>query len=105
MQFLNAAFDATGSHDTDGTITSYAWDFGDSADPTPGTGIKPSHHYSQAGTYTVQLTVTDNRNDTGTFTDTVTVTDPPPNQPPVASFTAGAQFLDAIVQRRGLARR
>ena len=100
-QFLNAAFDATGSHDTDGTITSYAWDFGDSADPTPGTGIKPSHHYSQAGTYTVQLTVTDNKNDTGTFTDTVTVTDPPPNQPPVASFTAGAQFLDASFNAAG----
>src|SRR4029079_629477 len=99
--FLHAAFDAPSSNDFDGTITSYAWDFGDTADPTPGTGVKPSHDYSQAGTYTVQLTVTDNSNETGTFTDTVPVTEPPPNVPPSASFTSTPQFLNVAFDATG----
>src|SRR3989449_4860043 len=49
-------FDASSSHD-DGTITNYAWDFGDS---TTGTGVTTSHVYNTANTYTVTLTVTDN---------------------------------------------
>jgi PKD repeat protein len=50
-------FDATLSHDPDGSIVSYHWDFGDgftSMDP------KPRHAYTKEGTYTVLLTVTDN---------------------------------------------
>src|SRR2546422_3769135 len=49
-------FDASSSHD-DGTITNYAWDFGDS---TTGTGVTTTHAYTTANTYTVTLTVTDN---------------------------------------------
>jgi len=49
-------FDASSSHD-DGTITNYAWDFGDS---TTGTGVTTTHVYNVANTYTVTLTVTDN---------------------------------------------
>jgi len=49
-------FDASSSHD-DGTITNYAWDFGDSI---TGTGVTTSHVYNSANTYTVTLTVTDN---------------------------------------------
>jgi len=60
-------FDGSGSSD-DGTIESYAWDFGDGA---TGTGIKPSHKYSSKGTYTVKLTVTDD--DLLTDIDTTTV--------------------------------
>ena len=50
-------FDGSGSSDSDGTITSYAWDFGDG---TSGTGTIVSHAYSASGTKTVTLTVTDN---------------------------------------------
>jgi subtilisin family serine protease len=53
---LNCNFDGTGSSDTDGTISSYAWDFGDGGS---GSGARPSHGYEAAGTYTVTLTVTD----------------------------------------------
>ena len=41
-----------------GVLVSYAWTFGDG---TAGTGVRPAHIYSVAGTYNVQLTVTDDR--------------------------------------------
>ena len=69
----NAAcsFDGSASADPDGSIASYAWDFGDGA---TGTGATPSHTYAAAGTYTVTLTVTDNRAATASTTRSVTVT-------------------------------
>lgn len=75
-------FDAASSYDPDGTIVSYSWDFGDGATAT---GSRVTKRYSAAGTYTVTLTVTDNRGATNSTSQTVTVT--APNQPPVASFT------------------
>lgn len=71
---LSASFDATASTDADGTIGSYAWDFGDGA---TGSGANAQHVYAAAGTYTVTLTVTDDAGATGTTVSTVTVTDPP----------------------------
>ncbi len=83
--YLTGMFDGSSSTDDDGTIASYAWDFGDN---TTGTGVAPQHPYATAGTYPVALTVTDNRGGTGAVTGSVTVTDPPANVPPQASFTA-----------------
>jgi len=54
---LTVAFDASQSSDPDGTIASYAWDFGDG---TTSTGVTTSHLYTTAGTFTPKLTVTDN---------------------------------------------
>jgi PKD repeat protein len=67
---LACSFDATASSDPDGTIASYAWDFGDGSD---GTGATPEHAYTAGGTYTVKLTVTDHRGGTDTSQQTVTV--------------------------------
>jgi PKD repeat protein len=69
-------FDATGSTDTDGTITTYAWDFGDGQ---TGTGASPTHSYAAPGSYTVTLTVTDDDTATGTTAHPVTATAPPQN--------------------------
>ncbi|MCU1438799.1 MAG: domain containing protein [Naasia sp.] len=63
----------SGSRDTDGTIASYAWDFGDGG---TGTGVTASHTYTQSGSYTVRLTVTDDDGATGTATRTISVTVP-----------------------------
>ncbi len=80
--FMTVNVDGTNSADTDGTIASYGWDFGDG---TTGTGSTASHTYSTPGTYTIALTVTDNSGGTGTLSHTVTVTN---TLPPVAAFTS-----------------
>jgi serine protease len=49
-------FDASASRDPDGTIVSYTWGFGDGKF---GSGIFPSHTFTEVGIYTVTLTVTD----------------------------------------------
>ncbi|WP_020576111.1 PKD domain-containing protein [Actinopolymorpha alba] len=79
---LACEFGSAGSYDPDGTIASYAWDFGDGATAS---GPTASHTYPASGTYPVRLTVTD---DDGAKTSTeVPVTVRRPNQAPTASFT------------------
>ena len=53
---LTCSVDASSSTDADGTIVSYAWEFGDGGS---GSGVTSSRTYAAAGTYTVTLTVTD----------------------------------------------
>ncbi|MGW4426490.1 collagenase, partial [Streptosporangium sp. NPDC004631] len=75
-----------GSTDSDGTIASRAWDFGDG---TTSTATNPSKTYTASGTYTVRLTVTDNKGATGTVSKSVTVsTGGGTNQAPTAAFTS-----------------
>jgi PKD repeat protein len=62
-------FDSSSS-DSDGTVQSYAWDFGDG---TQGSGGTPVHTYAAAGSYNVQLTVTDNDGASGHAQVTVNV--------------------------------
>ncbi|MEH6421126.1 S8 family serine peptidase [Pseudomonas sp. CGJS7] len=58
------------STDSDGSIASRSWNFGDG---TTSTATNPSKTYAAAGTYTVTLTVTDDDGATNTKTGTVTV--------------------------------
>ncbi len=81
---LTTSVNASTSSDPDGTVASYAWDFGDGATAT---GVTASHPFGSAGTYPVKLTVTDDKGATNSTTQQVTVTAPPANQPPVAAFT------------------
>ena len=81
------SFDGSGSTDSDGSIASYSWDFGDG---TTGSGVTPIHTYTSSGVYEVILTVTD---DVGlTDKDTVQVTVDP--APPVAN--AGGPYTAAV---------
>lgn len=59
------------STDSDGTILSWSWDFGDGGASTL---QNPTHRYSSADTYTVTLTVTDNGGLTDTKTANIRVT-------------------------------
>ncbi|MFE4467796.1 PKD domain-containing protein [Leifsonia sp. NPDC056824] len=89
---LTVNVDGSASTDSDGTIASYSWNFGDGSVVT---GPTASHTYLQGGSYNVSLTVTDNQGATNTTSQGVSVTAPPPNQPPVASFTSSATYLAA----------
>ncbi|MEW5981609.1 MAG: PKD domain-containing protein [Acidobacteriota bacterium] len=68
----DVTFDASLSSDADGQIVSYVWSFGDG---TSGTGQLATHRYSAGGTYSVTLTVTDDRNLSASVTATVAVTE------------------------------
>jgi PKD repeat protein len=77
-------FDGTGSTDSDGSIVSYAWDFGDGGTSTDSA---PSHAYAHDGDYTATLTVTDDRGDSRS--DTVDLTaGAAANQAPTAAFSS-----------------
>ncbi len=79
-------FNASQSYDPDGTIKSYTWDFGDG---TNATGATVDHSYTNVGTYTVTLTVTDNDGATASISATKTVL----SKLPVASFTESATVV------------
>ena len=81
------------SADADGTIASYAWDFGDGEQ---GTGEDAEHTYGAPGSYTVTLTVTDDTGATATATQQVTAA-LPPNQLPTAALTAEVDQLGVSV--------
>ena len=76
-------FDGSGSTDPDGTVSSWAWSFGDG---TSGTGPATTHLYSTPGTYTASLTVTDDRGASGTTTRSIVVN--PLALPPPSGLTA-----------------
>ena len=84
---LSATFDAAASTDPDGSLTAYAWTFGDG---TAGAGVSTSHTYATPGTYTVTLIVTDNEGATSRATGTVVATAPAPTTVTVASDTFAA---------------
>src|SRR5204863_130520 len=84
---------ATASYDSDGRITAYSWDFGDST-PTD-TGNLTTHAYASVGSYNVVLTVTDNESFTNRTSQTVVVQSAPPGpQPPIARFTVTPTPVD-----------
>ena len=75
-------FNGAVSSDPDGTIVAYNWDFGNG---TTGTGATPATTYTEAGTFNVILTVTDNVGATNSVSTTAVITVVVVNQPPVAN--------------------
>jgi PKD repeat protein len=63
-------FDGSPSSDVDGVIVAYAWNFGDGA--TAG-GKLVTHQYQSPGSFTVSLTVTDDRGHTASSSQPVAV--------------------------------
>jgi PKD repeat protein len=66
---LPVNFTATGT-DSDGTVVSYAWTFGDGGTSN---AQNPSHTYNAPGTYNATVTVTDNLGATGNAIVTINV--------------------------------
>jgi PKD repeat protein len=82
----NVTFNGSGSHDPDGTIISYVWDFGDDS---IGEEINPSHVYATTGTYIATLTVTDNDGLTHTAKTTINVM----SENGITAINGGKQYL------------
>ncbi|TQV67669.1 cellulase family glycosylhydrolase [Exilibacterium tricleocarpae] len=74
-------FSSAGSTDPDGTITGYRWSFGDGSTSS---AANPSHSYTNDGTYTVTLTVTDNDGAATTDSTIATISDAGGGSTPVA---------------------
>lgn len=68
----NIIFDASASHDPDGWIVQYRWNFGDGNTITV-TNPVTTHTYLIDGNYTVELTVTDNSGSTSVSTAVIQV--------------------------------
>jgi alpha-galactosidase len=67
-------FDAGSSADPDGTIVSYAWDFGDGF---TGNGVVVGHAFAHSGRFSVVLTVVDNNYTSNAASSEITVDFPP----------------------------
>ena len=76
--YLSVTF-TNSSTDSDGSIASSAWEFGDGASSS---ASNPTHQYAAAGTYPVKLTVTDNSGATNAITQSITVSAPPSGNVP-----------------------
>ena len=71
---LLVSFDARASSDSDGSVASYTWAFGDGQ---TGSGAEVSHTFSEAGGFKVELTVLDDEGDADSSVDSVYVSSPP----------------------------
>ena len=86
---LNISFNGTGSHDEEGPISSYLWNFGDGSQTS--STATTSHTYTTAGTFNASLTVTDSHGTTNTASTPVIITgQSQTNQDPTARMTASA---------------
>lgn len=79
-------FDGTASADPEGDTLNYLWDLGDGA---TGAGATPSHAYTEAGVYTVCLTVDDGDDPSEQVCTMAVVYDPS------AGFVTGGGWIDS----------
>lgn len=76
-------FNAGRSSDPDGRIVEYEWSWGDGTSPTITGSTRTTHTFTEPGTYTITLVVTDDEGGTGSTSLTIDLT----NEDPIASFT------------------
>jgi glucose/arabinose dehydrogenase len=84
---LTVQFDGTDSSDADpGDSLTYAWDLDGDAAYDDSTAVNPTYTYTQSGSYTASLKVTDSHGATSTAAVTIDVG----NTPPVPTITSPA---------------
>jgi PKD repeat protein len=99
---LAVNFTGSNSTDSDGTIVSYAWNFGGGNSAST---ANANHIYAAAGTFNAVLTVTDDDGDTDTAQITITVTEPGGGDADVeiaGSWIAGLNHAAAAGSNRAL---
>jgi hypothetical protein len=89
-------FNGSGSSDPDGTVSSYSWSFGDGS--SGATGVSTTHSYTHAGTFTVQLSVTDNSGSVAATARSLTVSPAPITHPPVIKLRIAKQRLGWVLK-------
>jgi PKD repeat protein len=94
------SFDGSTSSDPGGSITSYAWNFGNGGTAT---GAQVQAVYSTAGSYVVTLTVTDNLGATAQTTQTVVVSATPGTSPPAPVLRLSAGSLSGLANNDAVA--
>ena len=82
-------FDGRISADSDGSIASYQWNFGDG---TTGNGPLLSYRYATPGEYLAQLIVTDDLGEADTISQTLLITEANPN-PDVMRINSGGDAI------------
>lgn len=82
-------FDASGSTDSDGSISSYEWNFGDGATDS---GQTVQHTYESDGNYQASLTVTDDRGATDGASRSVQVSSGPAPQSEISQVAAASNY-------------
>ncbi|HWL92136.1 MAG TPA: PKD domain-containing protein [Phycisphaerae bacterium] len=89
VEGITRRFNAASSRDPDGTIEEFRWDFGDGGQAL---GRTVNHTYAVGGTYTVRLTVKDNRGERVFTQRTIFV-----NAAPNAEFTFEVDESDTLL--------
>lgn len=92
---LTVGFSSSGSKD-DGTLVGYLWEFGDGT--ASSTEANPQHVYSNAGSYTAKLTVTDDVGLKSSQSVTINASAPPA----ATSLRAGSIKLGFVSTAQGL---
>ncbi|MCW9023789.1 MAG: PKD domain-containing protein, partial [Gammaproteobacteria bacterium] len=92
---LNVRFIASDTGNSQSSIVSYTWSFGDGAS---GTGANISHTYTTAGSYTANVTLTNADGLTSRATQQIVVTEPAAPAPPVASMSANPTRGEATLR-------
>jgi uncharacterized repeat protein (TIGR01451 family) len=82
---LSVNFDGSSSSDPEAGPLTYAWDLDGDGAFDDSTAVQPTHTYTQPGTYSARLRVTDDHNQSATSTP---VTISANNTPPTATITA-----------------
>lgn len=89
-------FNGTRASDPDGTVSSYAWSFGDGADAS---GETASHVYPEPGVFTTQLSVTDDSGSVGISAQSLSVSSVTRRHAPVVSLKIPKQRLRLVLTR------
>lgn len=85
--------DATASHDPDGSIIIYGWNFGDGSS---GSGVTKQHTYPSVGEYEVKLNVIDNSGASHLVSQVIDLANPMVTQAPPGESEAPAPTTPAI---------